>query len=89
MNGWKQLLFPLYITFLKNKYLFLEETNKNSPSVKLIYKIKMIPMLVSFLLSLCIDIFRTLITLYLIITLKSTLALISLLFISVSLYYLP
>lgn len=28
MNGWKQLLFPLYITFLKNKYLFLEETNK-------------------------------------------------------------
>ena len=49
----------------------------------------MIPMLVSFLLSLCIDIFRTLITLYLIITLKSILDLISLLFISVSLDYLP
>lgn len=49
----------------------------------------MIPILVSFLLSLCIDIFRTRINLYLIITLKSILDLISLLFISVSLDYLP
>lgn len=48
----------------------------------------MIPMLVSFLLSLCIDIFRTLITLYLIITLKSILDLISLLFINAFLGYL-